>query len=330
MNRRAFFGTLAGSLLAAPLVAARVEAQRPSKTARVGVLFPSIDNAVFRAYFEGFRRRMTELGYDDGRNLTLLYQFGEDQRMRLVMQAARLRNLHPDAIVAIAPAGVDVASKATKDIPVIAVDHGTDPIAAGYVKALARPGGNVTGIFLDFPELAGKWLELLKAIAPSLTRVALAWDPSTGPAQLNAARQAAAVLTLQVFPVEVRTHADFDTAFRTAASQGANGMVALTSPVFNTGLRRMAQVAISHHLPTLVPFPEYAKAGGLIAYGPDVLTMYGQAAVLVGKVLSGTPVADIPVERPTRFTLTINVSAAKALGLTIPPSLLQRADQVIE
>lgn len=117
MNRRAFFGTLAGSLLAAPLVAARVEAQRPSKTARVGVLFPSIDNAVFRAYFEGFRRRMTELGYDDGRNLTLLYQFGEDQRMRLVMQAARLRNLHPDAIVAIAPAGVDVASKATKESP---------------------------------------------------------------------------------------------------------------------------------------------------------------------------------------------------------------------
>ena len=171
---------------------------------------------------------------------------------------------------------------------------------------------------------------MLKAIIPSLTRVALAWDPSTGTAQLNAARQAAAVLKLRVFPVEVRTHADFDTAFRTAASQGANGVVALTSPVFNTGLRRLAQAAISHHVPTLVPFPEYAKAGGLIAYGPDVLTMYGQAAVLVGKVLSGTPVADIPVERPTRFTLTINVSAAKALGLTIPPSLLQRADQVIE
>lgn len=141
LDRRKFISTLAGGLLAAPLAA---EAQGPSKSARIGVLFPSIDNAVFRAYLEGFRRRMTELGYDDGRNLTLLYEFGEDQRARLVMQAARLRDLHPDAIVAIAPAGVEVASKATKDIPVIAVDHGTDPIAAGYMKTLARPGGNVT------------------------------------------------------------------------------------------------------------------------------------------------------------------------------------------
>ena len=330
MNRRAFLGLAGGLFVGAPLSAVRVEAQGPSKHARVGVLFPSMDNTVFRTYFEGFRRRMTGLGYEAGRNLTFLYEFGDDQRTRLVTRAARLRDLRPDAIVAIAPAAVEVASRATKDIPLIAVDHGTDPISAGYVKTLARPGGNITGIFMDFPELAGKWLELLKATTPSLKRVALAWDPSTGTAQLDAARQAAEVLTLQVSLVEVRTQADFDRAFRTAASQGANGLVALTSPIFNTALRHMAELAIRHGVPTLVPFPAYAKSGGLIAYGPDVLRMYEQAAVMVGKVLSATPVADIPVERPTRFTLALNVSAAKALGLTFPPSLLARADEVIE
>ncbi len=329
MDRRAFLGTLAGGLLAVPLDAG-AQARATPKPARVGVLFPSADSPAFRAYFKGFRRRMTELGYADGRNLTLLYHFGDDQKARLVTAVARLRDLYPDVIVAIAPAAVEAASAAMKSIPIIAVDHGTDPIAAGYVKTLAHPGGNLSGIFLDFPELAGKWLELLKTTTPSLTRVALLWDPSTGPAQLNAARQAAEVLKLQVFPREVRTHADFETAFRTAVGQHANGVIALTSPVFNTGRRRIAEIALSHRLPTIMPFPEYTKDGGLIAYGPDVVTMYGQAAILVGKVLAGTPIADIPVERPTRFILSVNVSAAKALGLTIPQSLLQRADQVIE
>jgi putative ABC transport system substrate-binding protein len=317
------------ALLVAPLAA---EAQAPAapKAARVGVLFPSADSPAFRSYFEGFRRKMTELGYADGRNLTLLHHFGDDEKARLVTAAARLRELHPDVIVAIAPAAVEAASGTMQSIPIIAVDHGTDPIAAGYVKTLARPGGNLSGIFLDFPELAGKWLELLKTTTPALTRVALLWDPSTGPAQLNAARQAAAVLKLQVFPLEVRTHADFETAFRTAARQHATGVVALTSPIFNTGRRRIAELALNHRLPTVMPFPEYAKDGGLIAYGPDVVAMYGQAAILVGKVLGGTPVADIPVERPTRFIFSINVPAAKALGLTIPPSLLLRADQLIE
>ena len=330
MNRRAFLGLAGGVFIGPPLSAGRVDAQGPSKPARVGILFPSMDNKLFRPYFEGFRRRMTGLGYETGRNLTLLHEFGDDQRTRLVTGAARLRDLHPDVILAIAPAAVEVASRTTKDIPLIAVDHSTDPIEAGYVKTLAHPGGNITGIFMDFPELAGKWLDLLKASTPSLKRVALAWDPSTGMAQLNAARQAAGVLMLQVFRVEVRAQAEFDAAFRTAARQGANGLVALTSPVFSTALRRMAELALRYRMPTLVPFPAYAKSGGLIAYGPDVVIMYEQAAVMVGKVLSSTPIADIPVERPSRFTLALNVSAAKALGLTFPPSLLAQADQVME
>jgi len=298
------------------------------KTVRIGVLYPGGDNSIFRDNFEAFRQGLAAAGYVEGRTLTLDVRFGDGRA--LAPLAAELTKLHPDLIHAVARPGVAAIHAATATIPVVALDLESDPVASGFVKTLPRPGGNLTGVFMDFPELAGKWLEILKTAVPTLARVAVLWDPATGPAQLDTARTAAQVLKLTVYPVEARAIADIDGAFRTAIRERSNGMIVLTSPIFNTGRRKIAELAARHRLPTLLPFPGYAKDGGLVSYGPDVMTMYAQAATLAVKILAGTKPADIPIQRPTRFTLSLNVKTAKALGVTLPPTLLARADEVFE
>ena len=212
----------------------------------------------------------------------------------------------------------------------MAYDLETDPIAAGYVAMLASPGGNVTGVFLDFPELSGKWLELLKEAVPRLTRVAVLWDPATGPAQMKAAEVAARSLRLRLQPLEARSPDDFDGAFRAAARDRAQGMLVLGSPVFNSARKPIADLAAKYRLPAIMPFPDFAADGGLIAYGPDITSLYRQVGTIAVKVLKGTKPGDLPVERPTRFQFTLNLKTAKALGLKLPPSILVRADQVIQ
>lgn len=324
MNRRRFVAT-AFALLATPRAS---HAQKAGKVYRVGVLYPGADNSIFRGNFDGFRETLRAAGYVEGRNLTFEVRFGDGRVLATL--AAELASLGADLIVAVAGSGVTAMHGAKPRIPVVAVDLESDPVASGFVKTLPRPGGNMTGVFMDFPELAGKWLEMLKAIVPSLTRVALLWDPSTGPAQLDAARRAAQVLKLAVYPVEARTTAEIGPAFGAAMRERSNGMVALTSPIFSSGRREIVELAARHRLPTLVPFSGYAQDGGLVAYGPDVKSLFAQAATLALKILAGTPPAEIPVERPTRFTLVVNLKTARALGLTIPPSVLARADQVID
>jgi putative ABC transport system substrate-binding protein len=165
---------------------------------------------------------------------------------------------------------------------------------------------------------------------PALARVAVLWDSATGPAQLDAARRAAEILKLAVYPAEARSTAEIEPAIRAAMRERPNGMIALTSPVFNSGRRAIIEAAARHRLPTLLPFSGYAKDGGLVSYGPEVMTMYAQAGTIAVKILTGTPPKEIPIERPTRFTLSLNLRTAKALGLTIPQSLLLRADEVIQ
>jgi putative tryptophan/tyrosine transport system substrate-binding protein len=325
VNRRAFLGSLAGALLVAPLAA---ETQQAGKVWRIAVLYPGVDNNIFRGNFDGFRQALSAAGYVEGRNLAFDVRVGQDRA--LAPLAAEATKLRPDLILAVARPGVAVMHAATSAIPVVALDLESDPVASGFVKTLARPGHNLTGVFLDFPELAGKWLEILKTAVPRLARVALLWDPATGPAQLDAARRAARLLKMVVYPVEARTTSQIEPAFRAAMRERPNGMVALTSPLFNAGRQDIIDLAARYRLPTLVPFSGFAKDGGLVSYGPEVMTMYAQAGTLAAKILAGTPPAEIPVERPTRFTLSVNLKTAKALGLTIPQSLLQRADQVIE
>jgi len=325
MDRRRFLLTSLAGAVAAPLGA---EAQQPGKIYRLGVLYPGSDNTIFRGNFEGFRQVLGGAGYIEGRNLAFDVRVGDGRA--LAPLAAELTKLRPDLMLAVARPGVVALHATGARIPVVALDLESDPVASGFVRALSRPGGNVTGVFMDLPELAGKWLEILKMTVPALARVAVLWDPAAGPAQLDAARRAAQILKLTLHPVEARSTGEIEPAFRAALRERPDGMVVLTSPIFNTGRREIRDLAARHRLPTLVPFPGFAQDGGLVSYGPDVMTMYSQAGTLALKILGGTSPSEIPVERPTRFTLSFNLKTAKALGLTISPSLLAGADQVIE
>ena len=325
ISRVAVAAVLTLIALATPLVATP---QPAGKSPRIGVLYPGADNTIFRSNFAGFRDALAAAGYTEGRNLSLDLRLGDGRA--LAPLATELAARRPDLILAVARPGVVATHAATSSIPIVALDLESDPVASGFVKTIARPGGNVTGVFMDFPDLAGKWLEILKTMVPGLSRVAVLWDPATGRAQVEAAHRAAGLFKLSLYSVEARSTAEIAPAFQAALRERPNGMLALTSPVINSARREIAELAARHRLPTLVPFPGYAKDGGLVSYGPDVITMYAQAAALALKILSGTPPAALPVERPTRFTLTFNLKSARALGLTLAPALLLRADEVIE
>ena len=323
MKRRVFVAGMAAVMAAQPPAALHAE-----KNTRIGVLYPGVDNDIFRGNFDGFRTRLATSGYIEGRNLLFELRFGEGRELRPI--AVKLPGASPDLVLAVARSATAAVHAATTSIPVVALDLESDPVASRFVKALPQPAGNLTGVFMDFPELAGKWLEILKSIVPRLARVGVLWDPATGPAQLDAARRAGQMLQLEIHAIEARTIADIEAAFGAAMQQRANGMIALTSPIFNSGRRTIVELAARHRLPTLLPFSGYAEDGGLVSYGPDVRSMYAQVGTLAVKILAGTPPGRIPVERPTEFRLAFNAKTARSLNLTIPPSLLLRADQVID
>ena len=328
IGRRALVrGGLVGILLAAPR---RAGAQPAPKARRVGVLRPAPADARFQRDFDGFRDALREGGYVEGTNLAIEYRMRPGPPEAILGLAAELVRRPVDVIAAISPAAVVAAAKATRTIPIVAVDLETDPLAAGLVTSLARPGGNVTGLFLDFPELAGKWLELMREAVPSLSRVAVLWDPATGSAQMKAAEAAARTLRLQIQVLPVRAAADLDAAVRAAVKERAGALMVLSSPVFNAARREVATLTARSRLPSILAFPGYAEDGGLIGYGPHLRSMFEQAGRHVVRVLKGAPPREIPVERPTQFSLLINQATARALGVTIPPSLLARADEVIQ
>ena len=327
LGRRALFRGLVGVALAAPR---RTFAQPTGKTYRVGVLRPAAADARFQRDFDGFRDALREGGYVEGTNLTLEYRMRPGPPEVILGLAAELVRRPVDVIVAISPVAVMAAAKATRMIPIVAVDLETDPLATGLVTSLARPGGNVTGLFLDFPELAGKWLELIREAVPGLTRVAVLWDPATGPAQMKAAEAAARTLRLQIQPLQARAAADLEPAVRSAVRERAGALVVLSSPVFNAARREVAALTGRSRMPSIMAFPGYAEDGGLIGYGPHLRRMFEQAGRHVVRVLKGTAPREIPVERPTDFSLLINQKTAQGLGLVIPQSLLARADEVVQ
>ena len=324
---RALLQGLVGIRLAAPR---RASAQSAAKIRRVGVLRPAPDDARFRRDFEGFRDALRKDGYVEGTNLAIEYRMRPGPSEAILGMAAELAQLPVDVIVAISPAAVMAAAKVTRTIPVVAIDLESDPLALGLVTSLARPGGNVTGLFLDFPELAGKWLELMRETVPSLSRVAVLWDPATGPAQMKAAEAAARTLRLQIQVLPARAAADLDAAVQAAVRERAGALVVLSSPVFNAARREVATLTGRSRLPSIMAFPGYAEDGGLIGYGPHLRSMFAQAGGHVVRVLNGGAPREIPVERPTQFSLLINQTTAQALGVTIPASLLARADEVIQ
>jgi ABC-type uncharacterized transport system substrate-binding protein len=330
MDRRRFLVTSLAGALAAPLA---VGAQKAGPMPRVGwlSLFSGSDPAARRAV-DLFRQALRELGYVEGQSVAIEYRWAEGKSERLLDLAAELARMKVDVIVTnggVPPA--QAAERATKAIPI--VFSGTvDPVAAGLVASLARPGGNITGPSFISDQLIGKGLELLREVVPTVTRVAALWNPSNpgNIHQLRGAEAAAAASGVRLLSVEARGRAEIDRAFVAMAREGAGALLVLMDGIFYDQRERIAALAAKNRLPAVYGFSVFAEAGGLMSYAASRSDSYRQTAVYVDKILKGAKPSELPVELPTKFELVINVKTAKALGLTIPPSLLARADQVIE
>jgi putative ABC transport system substrate-binding protein len=218
----------------------------------------------------------------------------------------------------------------TSTIPIVAFDLETDPVGSGLVKSLAQPGGNVTGVFFDFPEFSKKWLELMKETLPQLARIGVLWDPATGFTQVKAIEAVAAIMNIELDIVEVRALAELDRAMVAASRNNVDALVMLSTPLIGGSSKPLADFTLQRRLPAVTLFPEFARSGGLMAYGPNIHNGYHQTARMVAKVLQGTKPAELPIELPTKFELVVNLKTASAIGIELPTSVLLRADEVIE
>jgi putative ABC transport system substrate-binding protein len=328
MDRRVFMGSLAAGL-AAQLAA---EAQPAGKVYRIGVLSPFSSSFVPGPSFEAFRQTLRELNYVEGRNITLEYRWADGRYDRLPGLAADLVRLRVDVVVSAWSTPTALATKkATSTIPIVFAGVG-DAVGVGVVESLTRPGGNVTGSTFITEETIGKQLELLKEVAPKIVRVGVVINP-VNPVYapvLRASEAPARALGLQLEVVGVQGAEEFERAFRAATKRQVDGLVVLRDAVLIANQARLLTLAANARLPAMYGIREFVDGGGLMSYGPSLVDMYRRAAYLVDKILRGARPADLPVEQATKFELVINLKTAKALGLTIPQSLLQRADQVIE
>lgn len=270
---------------------------------------------------------LRDRGYVEGENLTVDYRSPKGGDVAALAQ--ELVRLKVDAIHAAGSAAVQAASQATTSVPIVAHDLETDPLAARLVASLARPGRNVTGVFLDLPELNGKFLELLKAMVPQLRTVAALWEQSAGRAQLNAAEQAARIVGFKFQVYEVRP-GNLAQSVQTARNRGAGALLVLSSPFGAINARTIAKAAIREGLPSIGLFSSFTAAGGLMSYGPVLTEMYRQEGRQLARILNGAKASELSIERPSKFALIINLATARALGSTVPSSLLLRADQVID
>jgi len=324
MDRRTFIGIVAVGLLADPHVA---NGQTAGRLPVVGVLVTDIpSNLSLPILLQGLR----DLGYIDGKNIVIAVRSAGGTPDAFPARAAELVQLKVDVIFATGPAATRAAQAATSTIPIVAIDLETDPVQAGWARNLGRPGGNITGLFLDFPSLAGKWLELLKEAAPAVRRIGLLWDSTTGSAQLTAAKAAAPRFKLDPQVIEFRHADDLDVALNAGVAAGVRAIVLLSSPLVSTHSSQLADFVVKNRLPAISPFRRFADAGGLMSYGPDFDDFRLRSASYVDKILKGARPSDLPIQQPAKFELVINLKTAKALGLTIPQSLLQRADEVIQ
>ena len=317
--------TLVLSLLAVPLTA---DAQPPAKVARVGLLSAAAPRST--PHWVALDQRLRELGYVEGHTLETAFCNPEGRVERFAECTAEVVRWQPDVIVA---AGTEAALRAvqhaTRTIPIVMIAVDYDPMALGYVAGLGRPGGNITGVFLQQIELTGRRLELLREALHGVTRVAVLWDTFSAH-QLREAEAAARMLGVQVQALELREPPDnVDSAFSAAEQGRAEALVILASPVFMRERARLADLGLKHRLPTMFWRRELVEAGGLMAYGTNIAEMFRRAATYVDKILKGAKPADLPVEQPTTFELVINLKTAQALGLTIPPTLLFQATDVI-
>ena len=326
MRRREFITLLGGAAAAWPLVA---RAQQAGKIYRIGFLWDSPD--AFLDALEAFRQGLRDLGYVEGRNIAIEYRWAEGKPERMRELAEELVRLKVDVIVAPSSIYTEAAKRATSTIPIIFVSH-ADPLGSRHVASLARPGGNITGLSLMMTETNVKGLELLKEAVPGISRVAVIFDPATpshGPG-LKAVKAAGPTLGLRIQSVPVRSATEFDSAFTAIVGERADAVLVLSTPLFISGGKRLAELSLAHKLPSLFGPKHHVQEGGLMSYSPDRADLWRRGAIYVDKILRGIDPADLPVQQPTKFEIAINLKTAKSIGLAIPPSLLGRADEVIE
>jgi putative tryptophan/tyrosine transport system substrate-binding protein len=299
------------------------------KVAKVGFLYPGL-SSVAGSRLQAFRDGLREAGWGDGQ-VEIITRFAESVVSRNAGLVQELIAAKVDVLIPISFISVEAARAATKTIPIVAFDLETDPIAGGIAANLARPGGNVTGVYFDFPDFSSKWMELLKEAIPRLSKVVVVRDPSSPSPQLKGVETAARTLGVKLDSIiDVVSPDGLDAAFRSASERGPDAVLILSSPLFGTNPGRVANLTITYRLPTITLFPEIARAGGLMAYGVDLDGAFRQAGGMAGKVLSGTNPAELPIERPTRFEFVVNAKTAKSLGIELPTSVLLRANEVIE
>jgi putative ABC transport system substrate-binding protein len=320
---------LLGVALAVLFASGPTEAQPAGKPWRVGVLVGRpvpVENPVHGA----FRQRLRELGYVEGQNVAIDWRLAGDRLDRLPDLAAELVRLEVDVIVADVTPAVRAAMQATSTVPIV-MGYVADPVGTGLVASLARPGRNVTGVSVMLPDVSAKRLQLLKDALPRISRVAVLWNRSI-PWHTPMLKEVQAVRTLggHVLPVAVDAPGDLDETFAVMVRDQVDAVLVGDSPIFTAGRARLIELAARHRLPTIFANPESVAAGGLMAYGPSFPEMFARAAVHVDRILRGARPGDLPVEQPTKVDLIVNLRTAKALGVTISPSVLARADQVVE
>jgi len=328
IGRRTFLAGTGAVLLAAPLAA---DAQQAGKVPRIGFLAAAAPSDV-SARLDAFRQGLRALGWVEGQNIVIDYRFAEGRYDRLPDLAAELVRLKVDIIVSVASQGVAAAKNATETIPIVMISVG-DPVGLGFVASLARPGGNVTGSSFSVGlEIVGKGLELLKETVPKVRRVAILLNPANPahPLAISEVNVAARSLGVQLQVLEARSLNEFDGAFAAMAKERVGALLVLTDGMFILHRTRLADLAARSRLPAAYGTREMVEAGGLMSYGPSLPDLFRRSATYVDKILKGAKPGDLPVEQPTKFEFVINLKTAKALGLTIPQSLLQRADEIIQ
>jgi len=327
IDRRTFVSTVAGALLVRAFPA---NAQPAKKVPRIGVFHPGTPASAPQSV-EAFRQGLREHGYEEGKNIVVEHRYTESRLERVVEIAAEFVRLKVDVIVTSLDVATAAVKQQTQTIPIV-MAISIDPVATGFVSSLARPGGNVTGLSAMAPELAAKRLELLREAVPGLSRVAIMWNTNV-PGNLleyKEAGDAARSMRLQLQSVEVSSVDDFERAFSALKTGGAEALIVAGSGLTSTNAGQIASLAMKHRLPSMVSSRDRVDAGGLMAYGPNLAELWRRAASYVDKILKGAKPGDLPVEQPTKFELIINLKTAKALGLTIPQSMLLRADEVIQ
>jgi len=329
MRRREFITLLGGAAAAWPTVA---HAQQPTQVRRIGVLMPlAADDREAPTRIAAFHQGLQQLGWVVGRNVRIEYRWGAGDPDRIRKSVAELIELVPDVILAGGSATLGPLLQATRAVPTVFV-HVPDPVGAGFVDSLARPGGNATGFAIFEYNISGKWLELLKQIAPAVTQAGVIRDPaiSAGIGQWGAIQAMAPSVGVEVIPVNVRDAPEIERAITTFARSSNGGLLVTASALAVRHRDLIVTLAARHKLPAVYWERFFVTGGGLISYGPDVVDQFRRAAGYVDRILKGEQPADLPVQTPTKYELAINLKTAKAFGLEVPPSLLARADEVIE